>query len=62
MGLREYVIPGNGRDITVKLTEEDAKRLGDKAVHVKKAEQVKPEVEAKEAEKPANKARTARNK
>ena len=28
----------------------------------KKAEKAKPDVEAKEAEKPANKARTARNK
>ena len=56
MGLREYVIPGVGRDITVRLSEDDAKRLGDLAV----AKDAKADV--KEAAKPANKARTARDK
>lgn len=55
MALREYVIPGNGRDITVKLDEDSAARLGDKAV-------LHEPVKAKQAEKPANKARSARDK
>lgn len=59
MTLREYVVPGaSGRDITVKLTDESAKRLGAALKEPVKAE--KPEV--KEAARPANKARTAPNK
>ena len=58
---REYVVPGNGRDITVRLDGGTAERLGAKPVEPKEPVQAK-KVEAKEAEKPANKARTARSK
>ena len=49
---REYVVPGNGRDITVRLDGGTAERLGAKPVEPKEPVQAK-KVEAKEAEKPA---------
>lgn len=51
-GLREYRIPAPGdQTITVQLSDEDAKRYGDKAVEVKAST-----VKSTKARTPANKA------
>ena len=50
--MREYVVEINGLPHTLQLSDEDAKAYGDRA---------KP-VQSKQAEKPANKARTASDK
>lgn len=61
---REYVVPGNGRDITVRLSEASAQRVGARPVGKKKTVEPKESEgpEAKEAPAPKNKARTPRNK
>lgn len=58
---REYVVPGSGRDITVRLSEASAQRVGARPVDKKKTVEPK-EPEAKEAPAPKNKARTVPNK
>ena len=55
-GRKEYDVTIGGIVHSMLLDDGDAERYGDKATPHE------PEVEAKEAEKPANKARTARNK